>query len=47
MVLLEGIRDAHSRMTVEPPLVVYNKDGTYTEELLDLYGLDGRKETGR
>lgn len=47
MVLLEGVKGAHPRMTVEPPLVVYNKDGTYTEELLELYGLEGRKEAGR
>ena len=40
MVLLEGVKDASPRMTVEPPLVVYNKDGTYTDELLELYGLD-------
>lgn len=40
MVLLEGVKDASPRMTVEPPLVVYNKDGTYTDELLKLYGLD-------
>lgn len=47
MVLLEGVKGAHPRMTVEPPLVVYNKDGTYTEELLELYGLESRKEPGR
>ncbi len=38
MVLLEGVRDANPRMTVEPPLVVYHKDGSYTDELLELYG---------
>ena len=47
MVLLEGVKGAHPRMTEEPPLVVYNKDGTYTEELLELYGLESRKEAGR
>ena len=47
MVLLEGVKGANPRMTVEPPLVVYNKDGTYTEELLELYGLESRKEAGR
>lgn len=47
MVLLEGVKGAHPRMTVEPPLVVYNKDGTYTEELQELYGLESRKEAGR
>lgn len=40
MVLLEGIKGARPRMTVEPPLIVYREDGSYTEELLELYGLD-------
>lgn len=44
MVLLEGVKDANPRMTVEPPLVVYNKDGTYTDELLKLYGLDRQEK---
>lgn len=44
MVLIEGIRGARSRMTVEPPLIVYKKDGSYTEEVLEHYGMDG---TGR
>lgn len=40
MVLVEGVKDANPRMTVEPPLIVYEKDGSYTGELLKLYGLD-------
>ena len=44
MVLLEGVKDASPRKTVEPPLVVYNKDGTYTDELLKLYGLDRQEK---
>lgn len=39
MVLIEGIRRAKSRMTVEPPLIVYEKDGRYTEELLKMHGM--------
>lgn len=39
MVLVEGLRDGKPRMTVEPPLIVYKKDGGYTEELLEMYGL--------
>lgn len=39
MVLIEGIRGAKPRMTVEPPLIVYEKDGSYTEELLRCYGM--------
>lgn len=39
MVLIEGVRSANSRMTVEPPLVVYKEPGVYTDELLEKYGL--------
>lgn len=39
MVLIEGVRSAKSRMTVEPPLVVYKEPGIYTDELLEKYGL--------
>ena len=41
MVLIEGIRGAKSRMTVEPPLIVYEKNGRYTREILEHYGMDG------
>ena len=41
MVLIEGIRGAKSRMTVEPPLIVYEKDGSYTREILEHYGMTG------
>ena len=37
MVLIEGIRGAKSRMTVDPPLIVYEKDGSYTREILEYY----------
>lgn len=40
MVLLEGLKGGKPRMQVEPPLIVYEKDGSYTEELKRLYGLD-------
>ena len=39
MVLIEGIRSANSRMTVEPPLVVFKEPGVYSDELLEGYGL--------
>ena len=41
MVLIEGIRGAKSRMTVDPPLIVYEKDGSYTREILEYYGMTG------
>lgn len=37
MILIEGIRGAKSRMTVEPPLIVYEKNGEYTEEIKHIY----------
>lgn len=38
MVLIEGLRDGKSRMTVEKPLVVYQSQGIYTDEIYDIYG---------
>ena len=38
MVLLEAVRGGKPRMTVEKPLVVYEKPGVYMPEILDLYG---------
>ena len=40
MVLIEGMRGANSRMTIESPLIVYKAPGEYTDELLKEYGLD-------
>lgn len=39
MVLIEGMRGGNSRMTVEPPLIVYKEAGVYSDELLGEYGL--------
>lgn len=38
MVLIEGARGGKSRMTVEKPLIVYEKPGVYTREILEIYG---------
>ena len=39
MVLIEGLRGGNSRMTVEPPLIVYKEPGVYTDEIYALYGM--------
>ena len=39
MVLIEGMRGGNSRMTIEPPLVVYKEVGVYNDELLKEYGM--------
>lgn len=38
MVLIEAVRGGKSRMTVEKPLIVYEKPGVYTPEITGLYG---------
>ncbi len=37
MVLLEGVRGGNSRVEVEKPLIVYEKENVYTEEVRKLY----------
>lgn len=38
IVLVEGQRDGGAYLKWEPPLYVYNEDGTYTKELNKIYG---------
>ena len=38
MVLLQASRGGKARLTVEKPLIVYQKPGVYTEEIYDIYG---------
>lgn len=37
MVLVEAVRSGKPMIKVMPALVIYNKDGTYTQETLDIY----------
>ena len=38
MVLIEARKNAKRRLTIEPPLVVRNDDGEYTDEINEIYG---------
>lgn len=38
MVLIEGLRGGKSRITVEKPLIVYDKPNEYTQEIHEIYG---------
>lgn len=38
MVLIEGLRGGRSRLTVEKPLIVYQENGKYTNEIYEIYG---------
>lgn len=37
MVLIEGLRGGKKRLTVEKPLIIYEKPGKYTAEITELY----------
>ena len=39
MVLIEGIRGAKSMIKIEKPLIVYEKPGVYTKEILEMYDM--------
>ena len=38
MVLIEAVRGARSRMTVEPPLILFESPGKYTQEIREKFG---------
>ena len=37
LVLIKAVKNAKPFLKVERPLIIYNKDGTYTEEIIDIY----------
>lgn len=37
MVLIEGIRDGKPEVRLKPPLIVYNEQGKYCDEFMDIY----------
>lgn len=39
MVLIESLKGGNSRITVDPPLIVYEKPGVYTKNILEIYGM--------
>lgn len=38
MVLIDAAKGGNERITVDVPLIVYNKDGSYTDEIYQIYG---------
>ena len=39
MVLIEALKGGNSSITVERPLIVYEKPGVYTKSILEIYGM--------
>ena len=40
MVLIQATKGGKSRITVEKPLIVYEKPGVYTKDILEIYGME-------
>ena len=38
MVLIDAVKGGRERISVEAPLIIYNEDGSYTREVLHIYG---------
>ncbi len=38
LVLINATKNAKSFLNIEKPLIIYNKDGTYTDEIYKIYG---------
>ena len=38
LILIEAVKGGKAYMTVEPPLIVYDAAGQYTEEIRSIYG---------
>ena len=37
MVLIEALKDGKPEVRMLPPLIVYNEEGTYCDEIMDIY----------
>jgi len=38
LILVKAIKNAKSFLNIEEPLIIYNKDGSYTDEIFKIYG---------
>ena len=38
LILVKATKNAKSFLNIEEPLIIYNKDGSYTDEILKIYG---------
>ncbi len=46
MVLIEAVKEGRAGLRIESPLFVYNRDGSYTAELKEMYGIGDREQRG-
>lgn len=43
LVLIKAVKNAGYQLTLEKPLIIYNNDGSYTDEILEIYNKKGEK----
>jgi tRNA1Val (adenine37-N6)-methyltransferase len=43
IVLIEAVKEGRAGLRIERPLLIYNRDGSYTEELREMYGSEDRE----
>ena len=43
LILVKATKNAKSFLNVEQPLIIYNKDGSYTNEILKIYNKNKEK----
>ena len=37
LVMIKAVKNANQYLKVEKPLIIYNEDGSYTDEIMDIY----------
>ncbi|MDD2447214.1 MAG: tRNA1(Val) (adenine(37)-N6)-methyltransferase [Tissierellia bacterium] len=42
LLLIEGLKDGKPHLKFDDPLIVYNEEGSYTDEIYEIYGMDQR-----
>lgn len=45
LVLIEAVKAGRPQLKVEPPLIVYRQDGSYTDTINAIYGTDGPRDS--
>ena len=38
LILIKGVKNAKEFLRIDKPLIIYNENGDYTQEILDIYG---------
>jgi len=46
LVLIKGIKNAGDFLKIEKNLIIYKEDGSYTDEILEIYNMKGIKDEG-